>query len=161
MLTKLLPDQISKFWDVIAYALDQSPPITVSNPEDWKNRILASAISGKISVWASYVKEDEKVKFEGIALTSISYDDLLMVNSLLIYYIYSYDYEQIPLDTYKDGITVLSKYAKKHKCVNIHAYTTEDRVKEIVTRLGGDATVTLLTFDIDRCLNYLINSEGD
>ena len=155
MLTKLLPDQISKFWDVISYALDQAPPVTISNPEDWKNKILASAMSGKISVWASYLREDEKTKFEGLALTSIQHDNLLMTNSLLIYYIYGY--EKVSEESYIKGLITLIKQAKKLNCINIIAYTTDEKVKDIVTKLGGEASVTLITFDIDRCLNYLIN----
>ena len=159
MLTKLLPDQIAKFWDVISYALDQSPPITLANPEDWKSRILTSVLSGRASVWASYDKSGKGTVLEGIVFTSILTDSLVMVNSLLIYYLYGYT--KIPLESYKNGLMTLAKYAKSKNCHNILAYTNDDRIIEIVTQLGADASVRLITFDIQRCLNNLINYIGE
>lgn len=158
MLTKLLPDQISKFWNIISYALDQSPPITLTSPKDWKNRILSSALSGKIIVWASYTK-GEVNKFEGLALTTILHDDLMMANSLLIYYVYGYT--KVSESSWKEGIIALAKYAKSKNCLNIVAYTNDEKLIEVVKLLEAKADITFITFDIDRCINNLTNYIGE
>ena len=66
MLVRLIPEQISRFWDAIKYALENSPPLTTEvNYDSWINNILTSAMDGSIEVWASYRRE-EGARFEGL-----------------------------------------------------------------------------------------------
>ena len=134
MLTKLLPDQVSKFWDVISYAMEQSLPPTVGENPDKMNNILMAALSGKLDIWASYVKNDKVNKFEGILATRIIYDDVTNMNNLLIYAIYGYD--KVSKESWEDGLRTIVKYAKSRKCSLIVAYTNEPRVVQVVNSLG-------------------------
>lgn len=146
MLVKLLPDQVSKFWDVIKYAVEQSlPPIVGEAPNKMQN-ILSGCLSGKVDVWASYEKEGEKRKFEGIALTKVLHDDASMTNNLLIYCIYGYN--GISSSSWRQGLISLLKYAYRIKCNQIVAYTEVPELIDLVKKLGGEAKYTFISFNV-------------
>lgn len=143
MLTKLLPDQISKFWDIIRYAIEQSlPPIAGEHPDKMKN-ILMSLLSSKSQCWASYdIKEDRRI-LEAIVITRIFYDDASDTKSLLIYCLYGY--EHIKQSSFTNGLKALVKFAKSEGCERVISYTNEPGVVELMNRLGGDTSYTFIS----------------
>lgn len=150
MLVKLLPDQISKFWDVIKYAVEQSlPPVVGESPNKMQN-ILASAMDGSIDVWASYEKTD-KNKFEGIVLTEFLHDKGSRTNNLLIYCLYGYN--DVSNESWVSGLESIIKYASGRKCNQVVAYSDNPHIIKIVKRLGGEAKYTFLSFNVKECLN--------
>jgi len=147
MINRLLPDQIAQFWDLIKYAVEHSlPPIVAEHP-DKMNRILSSALSGGIDVWASYNKGEGTNKFEGLILTKFLYDDSSNTKSLLIYCLYGFS--EFAKDSWNQGINAIAKYAKSRGCAQIVAYTDSHHIINIVKRLGGNASYTYLKFNID------------
>ncbi len=149
MLTRLLPDQISRLWDIIKYAIEQSvPPATGEHP-DKMNRILSAALCGKIDIWASYIKQEGKApKFEGIAVTETLYDDASGIKNLLIYSIYGYE-DSMNNANYTEGITNLAKYGKSIGCTNIVAYSQDSGIAALAKRLGGDVSY-FISFNIEK-----------
>lgn len=136
MLTLLLPDQVSKFWDVISYAIEQSlPPIADESP-DKMNKILSSLLCGKAQCWASYVVEGETRRFEGIVVTRIVHDDVSGIKNLLIYCLYGYDI--VNRSSWISGFKSLVKYATSKGCNRIIAYTDVQHIINIVEKLGGE-----------------------
>ena len=150
MLTKLLPDQISKFWDIIKYAIEQSIPPNVGEHPDKSNRILSAALSGKVDVWASYDKSTEVNRFEGLMLTKILYDDVVDMKNLLIYSVYGY--ETISEDSWKNGLRTILKYAAGNNCSLVVAYTDVPKIVEVVNSLGGDTSFTFISFNINKLI---------
>lgn len=147
MLMKLIPDQISQLWDMIRYALENSPPIAIENRDDnWINNILTQAMNGSISIWASYNKQDNNVKFEGIVITSFEVDKFVKQKSLLIYYVFAFRHTAI--DTWTSGLDTLRKYAKSRNCSRILAYSNVPDIIKISEKLGGDVSTTFITFNI-------------
>lgn len=146
MLTRLLPEQVSKFWDVIKFAVEESLPPTVGEHPDKMNRVLSSALSGELSVWASHITVGDVKKFEAILCTRIMHDDVSNTRNLLIYCFYGY--EVIDKMSYVEGIRTLVKYASSKKCSRIIAYTDNDYIKKVVNYLGGEARYTFLSFDV-------------
>ena len=158
MLTRLLPEQVSKFWDIIKYALEESlPPIVGGHPERM-NRILTSLLTDKAICWASYKRGEEGVKFEGIAVTRILYDDVSDTRNLLIYAVYGY--EETDSNTWIEGITSILKYANSKRCEQIIAYTDFPHVVEIVDRLGGSTATTFLSFNVKQTIQILNGLEA-
>ncbi len=142
MLTKLLPDQISKFWDVIKFAVEQSlPPIAHDHP-DKMNRILSSLLCGKTDCWVSHKSE----KFESVMLTKILYDDASNTRNLLIYCLYGY--EIMNNESWSSGLETLLKYAKGKKCNQIISYTELPNMIELANKLGAETKYTFISFDI-------------
>ena len=148
MLTKLLPDQISKFWPIIKYAIEESLPPTTDERPDKMNRILSSALSGGIEVWASYEREEDGAKFEGIIVTKINLDDASGTKSMLMYCLYGYT--DVEPEAWKEGLNILAKYAKARGCTRITAYTSIPYMINLAKKLGADADYTFISWDIDK-----------
>ena len=153
MLTRLLPEQVSKFWDVIKYAIEESlPPIAGEHP-DKMNRILSSALSGNLTVWVSYIIDGEVKRLEAVLCTRILYDDVSNTRNLLIYCFYGY--ENIDSQSYVDGIRALAKYAVAKHCSQVIAYTDIEYVKQVVNYLGGESKYTFLSFDVPKIIHKI------
>lgn len=148
MLTKLLPDQVSKFWDIIKYAVEQSlPPIVGESPDKMRN-ILSACLSGEIDVWASYKKEDDKTFFEGIVLTETLYDKPSATKNLLVYCLYGYN--EVDKFSWTDGLKLLLKYAKSRGYNQIVGYTDVQSIIKFVEKAGGEAKYTFISFDVNK-----------
>ena len=159
MLTKLLPDQIANFWDIIKYRIEQSLPPTVGEHPDKMNRILSSCLSGKIQCWASYIRSEDKTKFEGIVLTQVLYDDAWYTKNLLIYCLYGY--EEIDKQSWFNGLKSIAKYAKKQGCNQVIAFTDVPYMIEKTKELGGEAKYTLCSFDVEKIVQFLNHLNGE
>ena len=148
MLTKLLPDQVSKFWPIIKYGVEESlPPLVTGENPDRANRILSAALSGKIEVWASYVRE-KMVRLEGIILTQFIYDYASDTKNLLIYAIYGYS--STDSNTWIEGLTLLAKYAKETKCNGMIAYSANPSIVENAKKFGANVDYTFISFDLSK-----------
>ena len=146
MLTKLLPDQISKFWPIIRYAVEQSLPPMLGEHPDKTNRLLAACLSGSLEVWASYIRREEDVKFEAILVTQILYDDASNMKNLLLYCVYGYTV--INEESWAEGYKTISKYAKAQGCSMIVAYSANEHIVELAKSFGADTSFTFISIKI-------------
>lgn len=158
MLTRLLPEQISNFWDIIKYAVEQSLPPLVSDHPDKMNRILSAALCGKVEVWASYNKSPEGNKFEGIVLTNMLYDDVSNTKNLLIYCLYGYN--EVDNKSWLDALKAIVKYAKSRGCSQIVAYTDKPYIVNIANQLGSESIYTFISFDINKIVQNSNKLDG-
>jgi len=155
LINKLLPEQVSAFWDVIKFAIEESLPPIVHDHPDKMNRILSSILRGTMDVWASYNKpQDDIIKFESIAVTQVLYDEPSDTKNLLIYCLYGYDH--IDADSWRQKFSTVLKYAKELGCTQIIAYSKADKVIESAKRFGGDIDYTFISFDVDKSVKFLI-----
>ena len=159
IVSKLLPEQISAFWDVISYAVSQSlPPIVLDHP-DIMNRILSSCLSGETEVWAEYTKDGEgNNRFECISLTQFIYDNCSDTRNLLVYCLYGY--QRIDDSSWGQIIVAISKYAIEKKCIQIIAYTNIPHMIDMANKLGGDTSYTFVSFDVIKTAQ-LLNGLGE
>ena len=159
MLVKLLPEQISKFWDVIKYAIEQSvPPIAGEHPNKMNN-ILMAALEGSIDIWASYRKDKNVNKFEAIVVTEILYDVPTRTRNLLIYCVYGYS--DIGEKSWIDGVRAIAKYAASKRCNRMVAYTEVPYIVDLVSRLGADTRYTFISFYVKDVLKKLDEFNGE
>jgi hypothetical protein len=146
MLTKLLPDQVSKFWDVIKYAVENSLPPTVVDRPDKMNRILSSMLCGNTEVWVSY--KQGTYKFEAILVTKFIYDDDSGTKNLLIYSLFSY--EHMDESSWIEGKDALIEYAKNTGCSLIIAYSANPQISKMAKMLGADTSFTLISYPVNK-----------
>ena len=147
MILRLTPDQIANLWDMIKYALEQSPPIRVDVKDyRWTNRILESAMNGSISIWVAYQKSDEGTKFEGVGITSIEVDKFARQKSLLIYYVYAY--RDTNFISWQEAFDMMSKYARSRGCSKIITYSNNEQIISLAEGVGGDVSTRFITFNI-------------
>jgi hypothetical protein len=144
MLTKLLPDQISSFWPVIKYAIEESLPPMVGDSPDKMNRILSSCLSGGLEVWASYQHLDNK--FEAIVVTQFLYDDASNMKNLLLYCVYGY--VKISETSWVEAWEAMNKYAKANGCKKIVCYSANPFIVEQAKAFGGDIRFTFISFNL-------------
>lgn len=152
-ITKLLPEQISTFWDVIRYAVEQSLPPIVGEHPDKMNRILSSTLRGTTEVWAEYTKGEEGNRFEGIILTQFIYDEPSDTKNLLIYCLYGYN--KVDSGSWGSGLVTMAKYAEEKGCNQIIAYTTVPHLIDLVKELGGSADYTFISFNTSEIVQKL------
>ena len=157
MLTRLLPDQISAFWDIIKYAIEESLPPTVGDHPDKMNRILTSLLSGKMQCWASYERLEGLTKFDGILVTTLIHDDASNTRNLLMYCVYGYD--AVSDESWRKGFEAIIKYAKGKKCSRVVAYSDLPYIIEKTKQYGGEAKYTFLSFDVAKFVKLLNNLE--
>jgi hypothetical protein len=150
MLVKLIPEQISRHWDIIKYGIEESLPPVVGSHPDRMNRILSSALCGTLDVWVSYLRMSETVRLEAVVVTKILYDDSSNTKNLLIYCLYGY--EAIDNNSWTDGFKTLLKYAKAIGCSRIVAYTEYGYIVKLFKELGGEAKYTFLSYDTNKLI---------
>ena len=151
MLTKLLPTQISRFWDIIKYGIEESlPPVAYSNP-NVLNNVLSNLLSDKAQCWASYHRdENDTIILEGIIITEVLIDHISMTKNLLIYAMCSFDNNDLSKWTYALGM--LAKFAKSQGCLQIIGYTNVDKAIRFAERFG-DSTYTFVRFDVNKSVS--------
>jgi len=146
MLTKLLPDQISAFWDIIKYAIEESlPPIAGESP-DKMNNILTSLLNGKAECWASHRMEGNNRIFEGVAITKLQLDDISNTKGLLIYCLYGY--EKTVRESWTAAFLVLAKYAKSKGCTRISSYVNLPYLINLAKEFNANVDYTYIVFPI-------------
>jgi len=154
LIVKMLPEQVSAFWDVIKYAIEESVPPMVHDHPDKINRILSSILRGTMDVWASYNKlQDETVKFESIAIVQVLYDEPSNTKNLLIYCLFGYDH--ISGDSWIQKFSTAIKVAKELGCTQVTAYSNSEKVIESAKKFGGDTSYTFISFDVDETVKKL------
>ncbi len=141
-----MPDQISKFWSIIKYGIEESLPPIASDKPDRMNRMLMSLLSDKAQCWVSYTKHDESRKLEAVLITRVLYDDVSDNKNLLIYCLYGY--EDISRDSWTSGFKSLVKYADSIDCARIIAYTDIPSIVDHVVKLGGDTRYTFISLPL-------------
>ena len=148
MLTRLLPDQISEYWDIISPAIEASLPPIASGKEERMNRVLMSLLSSQSQCWAGYrVDDNEKRVFEGIMVTKIYHDYISNCKSLLIYSLYSYS--KVSKRTWLNGFKSIIKYAMSHDCEDIVAYTSVPFLIDMAKKLGGNVDYTFVKLPLN------------
>jgi len=145
MITKLTPDQISKFWPVIKYGVEATLPPITGKHVDRMNRILSAMLRGDIDVWVSYTKPDNK--FEGIAVTQVLYDDASNTKNLLLYCVYGY--VPVAKESWGEGKDLIFKYAKEIGCSGVVAYTQSQYIVDLAKFFGADTSFTFIHFDLN------------
>lgn len=153
MMNRLTPEQVAKLWNIIKFAVENSLPPTAYDHPDRMNRILSSALSGKIEVWAAYDKSEEENKFYGIVLTQIINEIVSDTKSLLIYCLYGYN--AVDKDMWLEGLKTTVKYAKSRQCKQIVAYSKLDHIISIASSIGGDCSYRFISFDVDKLIQKL------
>ena len=146
MLIKLLPENITKNWDTIKYAIEHSLPPMAGEGIDKMNRIFEALLAGSLECWAAYRYEESGVKIFGIATTQLLYEPNSDVYNLLIYSTYSF--RLVSEEEWLDSYNTLAEYARSLNCKGLIAYTKEARVLEIVEKIGGTAETRFLSLPI-------------
>jgi hypothetical protein len=131
MLVKLLPDQISKYWDYIKYAIEETAP------KDWVagrlNNILESLLIDQTQAWLCCIGIEPQ-EIVAVLLTTVFYDTLTRSNIFRLVLLYGFD--NIPQEEWESGYKTLVKYAKYKGCVEVDSFTSEKALSVVAKKFG-------------------------
>ena len=128
MLTRLEPDQISKFWDAIKGAIEMGLPPMAENDESRMPNVLASLLKGDAQAWVI----EQKDQIAGVVVTMVLLEEMTQTKNLLIYSFAGY--EAIMRETRMKALQELTQFAKGMDCHAVSAFTTHAGLVEMFKR---------------------------
>ena len=139
MLVKLMPDQVTNYWDILSYGIQQSlPPITYDSPKRL-TRILESIMMEEMECWIG--TKDKTIT--GIIVTCEIYEKNSDVRDLLIYCLYGFD--RLSPKLIKEGMHTLKEYAASKGLKRITAYSNVPSVIRLMKTFGSGEAWQYLT----------------
>lgn len=133
-IVRLRPDQISKLWDSLRFAITQSIVPMVYVDEDTIRTILSELLSEKLQCWCVYEKIESGIDIYGYTVTSIQTEPHTGIKTLIIYSYYMYkkidDIDRINLHT------AMEVFAKSNNCKLIAGYTINPLAGNVANKLG-------------------------
>ena len=143
MLTKILPDQVSTYWDSISFAIANSMPPFVKVDEVYMSNVLTALLIGDLECWIS---TNSSGVIDAIATTQILTDNASGLKTLLIYSAYRAQ-ENIEDKSWLEAFQTISQYARNSGCCAIACYTVVDKIIQQALKFGGQLQ-TFITFNI-------------
>ena len=120
MIVKIMPDQVPDFWELIKYTKAESDPMKPTYMPDRMNNLLNECLIGDVDVWIVLAGDNSIV---GCILTKFYKDTINGTNDLCIYGFASAPDRDIGGEQYGEMFNTITKYARKHRCTQIIAYT--------------------------------------
>lgn len=148
MLVKLLPEQISEFWEVLGDSIEQALPPITGNGVDRMEQLLSSLLSGILQCWASFTTIDGQVNLNGVVVTGIVHEQFSLTRDLLIYAVYGFG--SATRKDWQEGYAALQKWAAASGCERLIGYTDVPGIIEFVKRSGGEARQTFITLPVSQ-----------
>lgn len=132
-LTRILPDQVTKHWEVISFAIENSLPPFAVRQSGVMNNVLESLLLGKLECWVATNKSGE---IKAIATTQILEDDISKCKSLLLYSVYGFS--DLDESIWKQSFKTVSQYARQKGCQKITCYTDLEYIKEMSKKFNSE-----------------------
>jgi hypothetical protein len=128
---RLLPAQITKFWEIIKFAATKADRVEQENLPYYLNELLHSLLSDKAQC---FFKLDENRVLTSVIITKILIDKNSNKKYLSIECLYSF--KRVDNQEWVDTFDILKKFAKSEKCEYISGISNNKRAWEI-GELGG------------------------
>jgi hypothetical protein len=126
MLNKLLPKQVSAYWDSIKHGIEQSCPSDIMLSPESLNKYLIALMSGQLQCWMLTERTDEGIKYFGNCISKIVTDDITGNKVLLLTSLYLY--ETASDELWLGAFNSLKDFGLANGCKKITAYTKNPRV---------------------------------
>lgn len=131
-LRRIYAHEMGEHWPLVKQSLMLSIPSTVELSEHSLAEILSQIMNGALKVWALVEGDDVRA----IATTIVEVDNVSATKNLLIYSLYVFE-GVVKMETWRELFRTFSVLAKQLECFRIIATTSNARVMQIVTSLGG------------------------
>lgn len=135
MFIKLMPDQVTLFWDSIKHGMIESYKIPKEFQQDFAIKELKNLLSGLSQCWIGFQIDKEGNKKLDLIMTSKIIDNkfygvkVLFVDSL-------YGFRLITDEIASEVYGVLEKFAMANNCHIISAESPNKRVEELMLNQG-------------------------
>jgi len=140
MLLRMLPEQISKQWDLVRAAIEAANPPDVVLPEHKMTNMLSMLLNGDMQCW---VLVGDEVRTDVYAIvTTLTYDDPFGEKQLFVYSLYAY--KRPSRELWMDLINTLKRWGESLGCSNVTAYVRNKSEIRLIERIGGDVETVLV-----------------
>jgi len=148
MLVKLVAKDISKWWSGISEGISRSLPPFTKYTKDRMSSILKCLMEDTLHCWVltQYDSVKNTTIMYAIVTTEFTVDTVTITKNLTIFSLYAL--QPVPEQMWKDGFDTLAKFAKANHCNQILAFSDIPQVINIVNKLGGDTSTTLIKMEI-------------
>ena len=140
MLVKLLPSDVTKHWDSIREAMEETIPQEYLRTHDRLNNILDNLLLDSMQAWFVVVGVDLLPKVVALLITTIFNDNCVRADVLRLYCLYGY--EPIPEQEWDSSFETLTKFAIGRGCVQMEAFTGNVLLIERAKKHGWDTRMT-------------------
>ena len=146
MLIKLLPDQVTKFWKIISFAINESLPPVAIGTRNRLNNMLKEILARRAHVWFNMQKRDESFEISAVLVTHVYTDPMSEVKSLVIYCLYATAFNSD--QTWAKGCETLRTFARSLGCHRVVGYTNSERVRQVIEANGGSTKYTFVSLEV-------------
>ena len=143
MTIKLVSTQITDFWELIKYALNQVERIGDVEADGVYNRLLAMLLSDRGQCFVLY-SPDKAVK--AICITSILQDEIRGTKTLHIRCLYAF--KSAHNDEWAKEFNTLIDFARAEGCNKITFETANQKIKAIVKAIGAVEVSTNMLVEV-------------
>jgi len=147
MIAMMPPEECKAYRDLMKDAMIKaytSMGGTIKDIDSTIRTLWHSIWNRHIQAWLIY----RKGVAIGLVLTKVTRDDLLDFNELLVYCIYIADGFSMTLEEWDQCYKMISSFGRDMGCSTITAYTAEERIRRMATRMGGRVDVTYVKVPI-------------
>jgi len=146
VLLRLMPDQITRYWEDISSAMVAAVPPLGKVDQAGLNNLLEAFLLEDLQAWILFEDKDGVAIIYALAVTKEWIDIGTKDTSLLIYALWGYSL--VPDYLWNEGLETLKKFAQDRKCSRICAFSEVPRIIEITKNLGWKTETRLLTLEV-------------
>ena len=142
-LIKITQETLAEKWDSLKEALkSDTSPLAVKDEEHF-NYIYNALLTDEMQAWV-YVDENQVPVL--LTITTFVKEPGSKSTNLLIYFFSGFN--NFNIDHILDGFKTIRRFALKHNCAKIIAYTNIPKVVEIANKVGFSASYVLLEKEV-------------
>lgn len=150
LLVRLLPQTISRHWEVIQLAISEAGMIGIDIDEEYLIAMANKLISGTVQCWASYEDSKWPHTIAALLFTSIVSDPIVGQKNLLIIGIYMFNLELLQgARVWSEGLEKLQLFAKANKCKRIVYYSNVPSLIALTKKLGATTEFTFGMWSVE------------
>lgn len=146
VLLRLQPDQVSRYWDILRFAISVSIPPITRITDRFYVKCLEMILAGKMQAWVQLEKVTA-VRIKAVVITELIADPIGGEKSLLLFAGTTFVTDSSIKD-WKKGLDSLRLFAKANKCTSISAYSANPHFITMLKRIGFVAEYTFATVDL-------------
>jgi len=143
MFAKYPQEEIKKYWPKFEHLIKENLPPTSLGLKVDTDEMFEKLMRDEMHLW---IFANTKGDVIGFLTTSFTIEVGFDFKSLIVYSAIAT--EAIDEDEWRSALVSLKDFSKKYECKRILAYTTNERVIEIVNMLGGRTDYHLVTLEV-------------
>lgn len=136
VILRLLPAQISRHWDLLRLALEETTIDGFVADEPYLTAAAQKLVTGQMQCWI--LNRDQSGGVIGIMFTSVIEDAISEVKNLLLIGLYIVEMRDFArLEVWKEGLQHLKKFGAGQGCQGVVFYTNVPMLVKVARELGA------------------------